>query len=402
MEEKHNSKIVYYKAKNKELGWRKLTTKIVFANGDVEYDTRDRNFFTHGFISTHAFSRPSCYECKFKGNPRIADITIGDFWGAEKTIGNEYDHDLGTSVIMLNSLKGKNFYLQVKANFRDTEIPYSAIVKDNPALLYPISKPSIDRKQFYKDLDSLPYIDFAKKYIKLPIDKVLTPKRKLKNVLRFVKKAAKISGLDVTTFTKNIYYNFLCKQVKCQVSHGNYFLIHKYCVIDIEKNAKIDVNGAFQFGYKKVKDSKLESRLLLEKNAHLVLNDGTILYGADIEVFSNAQLELGKGIIFNMCSTIVCGDNVTIGDGVCFGRNVTIRDNSGDHYMSRRTFKNKRAVTIGAHSWLTEQVTIMPGAKIGVGVIVGARSMVRGKLPNFTLAIGSPAKVVDEDIFWKA
>ena len=41
-------------------------------------------------------------------------------------------------------------------------------------------------------------------------------------------------------------------------------------------------------------------------------------------------------------------------------------------------------------------------AKIGIGVIVGARSMVYGKLPNFTLAIGSPAEVVDEDIYWKA
>ena len=44
---------------------------------------------------------------------------------------------------------------------------------------------------------------------------------------------------------------------------------------------------------------------------------------------------------------------------------------------------------------------VMPGAKIGVGVIVGARSMVHGKLPNFTLASGMPAEVVDEDIFWK-
>ena len=69
--------------------------------------------------------------------------------------------------------------------------------------------------------------------------------------------------------------------------------------------------------------------------------------------------------------------------------------------MSRRTFKDKRPVTIGKHSWICEQSTVMPGSKIGAGVIVGACSMVAGKLPNFTLATGTPAEVVDEEIYWK-
>ena len=86
----------------------------------------------------------------------------------------------------------------------------------------------------------------------------------------------------------------------------------------------------------------------------------------------------------------------------CFGRNVTVRDNSGEHFMSRKVFKNKRPVTIGQHSWITEQCIVTPGAKIGVGVVVGTGSMVQGKIPNFTLVAGRPAVVVDEDIFWKA
>ena len=28
-------------------------------------------------------SRPSCHNCKFKGFPRIADISVADFWGVE-------------------------------------------------------------------------------------------------------------------------------------------------------------------------------------------------------------------------------------------------------------------------------------------------------------------------------
>ena len=113
-------------------------------------------------------------------------------------------------------------------------------------------------------------------------------------------------------------------------------------------------------------------------------------------------MELGKGIAFNINATIICGDHIQIADDVCFGRNVTIRDNSGEHFMSRKVYKNKRPVVIGQHSWITEQSMVMPGSKIGVGVIVGAGSLVQGKLPNFILATGRPAVVVDEDIFWKA
>ena len=39
---------------------------------------------------------------------------------------------------------------------------------------------------------------------------------------------------------------------------------------------------------------------------------------------------------------------------------------------------------------------IMPGAKVGEGAIIGAQSLVIGDVPSYTIAIGSPAKVVKE------
>ena len=401
-EDKHGSKIVYYKAKNKELGWRQLTTKIVFENGEVEYDKRDTNYFTVGFIGTHAFARPSCYECKFKGFPRIADITIGDFWGADKHVGKDYDNDLGTSIVLLNSEKGKAFYESMHSKFKDKEVPFDAIIPGNPALLNSLSKPSFDRTQFYADLSSMPFGDFSTKYIHVPAEKPLTWKNKIKNSVRFVLNVKRASGLSLKTWWQNIYYNLICGQFKTDVTSNHYILISKYCVFDIDKEAKVYVGGLVAFGGKRIKGSRLESRLLVEKNAVLKIGSGYIAYGADIEVFSDSILEMGQGITFNINSTIICGDHIDIKDDVCFGRNVTVRDNSGNHFMSRKVFKNKRPVTIGQHSWITEQCIVMPGSKIGVGVIVGAGSMVSGKIPNFTLASGRPAVVVDEEIFWKA
>lgn len=401
-EEKHNSRITYYKAKNKELGWRQLTTKLVFENGEVEYDKRDTNYFTVGFIGTHAYARPSCYECKFKGFPRIADITIGDFWGAEKHIGRDYDNDLGTSAIMLNSEKGKIFYESIRSKFKDKQVSLDAIIPGNRALLQSLTKPTFNREQFYNDLSSLPFKVFAEKYIHLPINKELTTKVKIKNIAKFLIATKKASGFNFRTWWQNIYFNLFCSQFNTKIHEGKFINIHKYCVLDIAKSAKINVNGFIKFGTKRIKGSHHESRLLVEKGAVLNIGSGNILYGADIEVFANSTLEIGNHMAFNINATIICGDHITIADNVCFGRNVTIRDNSGNHFMSRKVFKNNRPVTIGQHSWITEQSMVMPGSKIGVGVIVGAGSMVQGKLPNFTLATGRPAVVVDEDIFWKA
>ena len=397
-EEQHGSKLVYYKAKNKELGWRQLTTKMVFENGDVEYDKQDTNYFTQGFISTHAFARPCCYECKFKGTPRIADITIGDFWGAERYVGKEYDHDLGTSVIMVNSQKGLDFYESVRSKFREKEIKFEDVVVSNKALISSLSKPTFDRAQLYEDLTNLPFGEFAKKYVKLPAER---KQSKIKNIAKFILGVKRASGWSLRTWWQNIHYNCFCKQVHTDILAGKYLLLYKHGILDIAKTGTVNVNGSLAFGTKRVKGSHLESRLLVETGAVLDIYGGTISYGADIEVFPNSHLELGKGIAFNINATIICGDHIKIEDGVCFGRNVTVRDNSGEHFLSRKVYKNKRPVTIGQHSWITEQSIVMPGAKIGVGVIVGAGSMVQGKLPNFTLATGRPAEVIDEDIFWK-
>lgn len=398
-EEQHGSRLVYYKAKNKELGWRQLTTKMVFENGEVEYDKQDTNYFTQGFISTHAFARPSCYECKFKGTPRIADITIGDFWGAQKYVGKEYDHDLGTSCVLINSQKGLDFYESVRSKFRDKEIRFEDVLAGNMALVSSLSRPNFNRERLYEDLTNLPFGDFAKKYVSLPSDR---KRSKVKNLAAFIFHVKRASGWSVRTWWQNIYYNIFCKQVKASVLNGDTIILSKYCVLDIAKTATVNVSGVLNFGLKRIKGSKLESRLLVDPGAVLDINGGTINYGADIEVFPKAHLELGKSIAFNINATIICGDHIQIADNVCFGRNVTVRDNSGEHFISRKVYKNKRPVTIGQHSWITEQSMVMPGSKIGVGVIVGAGSLVQGKLPNFTLATGRPAVVVDEDIFWKA
>lgn len=57
-------------------------------------------------------------------------------------------------------------------------------------------------------------------------------------------------------------------------------------------------------------------------------------------------------------------------------------------------------ILVGDHVWLGTRVLVLKGARIGSGTIVGAGSMVAGDLPANVLAIGSPAKVLRQNVVW--
>jgi acetyltransferase-like isoleucine patch superfamily enzyme len=51
-------------------------------------------------------------------------------------------------------------------------------------------------------------------------------------------------------------------------------------------------------------------------------------------------------------------------------------------------------VRIGDGSWLGHGTVVLPGATIGRHVVIGANSVVRGDIPDFTVAAGNPARVL--------
>ena len=50
---------------------------------------------------------------------------------------------------------------------------------------------------------------------------------------------------------------------------------------------------------------------------------------------------------------------------------------------------------IGSDVWLGHGCTILSGAQIGDGAVIGARAVVRGRIPPYAIAIGNPAPVVN-------
>lgn len=108
-------------------------------------------------------------------------------------------------------------------------------------------------------------------------------------------------------------------------------------------------------------------------------------------------MDIGQGVLISMKANLdlTTPKQVHIGNGtyIAFGATVLTHDLSrelrADTYIGTNCF-------IGAHS------IIMPGAKVGNSVIVGAGAVVTGQVPDNVIVAGNPAKIIRRDIQTKA
>jgi acetyltransferase-like isoleucine patch superfamily enzyme len=107
---------------------------------------------------------------------------------------------------------------------------------------------------------------------------------------------------------------------------------------------------------------------------------------------------IGDRCLIGRGSGIVAHLSIEIGDDVWTGHHVYITDQNHayedvDVPISRQS-SPERPVVIGSGSWLGHGTIVLPGARIGRHVAVGAGSVVVGELPDFCVAAGAPARVV--------
>ena len=95
----------------KNYGWTP-TMDIKFANGKEYYKPKWECIYYDAFLKGIA-CRLSCGNCPFAKIPRQGDITLGDFWGIEKT-ASRFNDSLGTSLVLINNKKGKEYISEFK------------------------------------------------------------------------------------------------------------------------------------------------------------------------------------------------------------------------------------------------------------------------------------------------
>jgi len=111
--EKYGNKPIAISFRDKKYGWRKQAININFGRTNYIKTTTQDPFYIMYFA--HYMLRPSCHNCNYASYYRCSDITLGDFWGIEKSkIGKQLDDDKGVSLVMANTEKGNELVAQIK------------------------------------------------------------------------------------------------------------------------------------------------------------------------------------------------------------------------------------------------------------------------------------------------
>lgn len=399
LEARYGAKIVAIKDKNKDHGWHSLARKITFADGQVYYGESHIDDYRRGY-HMNVYERPSCYECKFKRFPRMSDITLADFWGLDK-IDPSMDKNLGTSLVLVNSKKGEAFFNRIQSKLICKEYTLKQALRGNRfpimggILEYPAG---INRDEFFKDLDFMPFDKCAEKFFPYKEKDRLTLKQKLRNVLREVFRYK----FQPVQLWRLFYWNYCVKAIHSALSESRVCHVLSYCAIDLAKTAKVEIGGEVEFNKKRTKGSKGEFRLLVEDGATLCFGKGRSFFknDSDIQVFKNAKLLIGS-CATNIGLNIVCSELIQIGNDVHIGRDVWIRDNNGGHTVIMKGYKDKAPVIIGNHVWVCSNVSITKGVTIGDGAIISANSVVTSNIPANCIASGNPAQVIAENVVWR-
>jgi len=109
-------------------------------------------------------------------------------------------------------------------------------------------------------------------------------------------------------------------------------------------------------------------------------------------------VSIGDHTVIGKGSGIVAHERVEIGDHVWTGPHVYVTDaNHGYEDLSEpigRQFAPSRPVRICDGAWLGTGALVLPGAVVGRHVVVGAGAVVTGAIPDYSVAVGNPARVV--------
>ncbi len=113
------------------------------------------------------------------------------------------------------------------------------------------------------------------------------------------------------------------------------------------------------------------------KNGDIVIDDDANL-GFNTEIFSASHVHVGRKVLMAAYTYLVGGDHMY--DRV----DVPVLDQG----------RTARGIDIADHVWLGAHVVVTDGSRIGRDAIIGAGAVVVGEVPEFAIAVGTPAKVV--------
>ena len=111
-------------------------------------------------------------------------------------------------------------------------------------------------------------------------------------------------------------------------------------------------------------------------------------YGYNIEVGENFYSN--HNLVILDCAKVTFGDNVLIGPNCAFY--------TAEHPLDFKTrnsgLEYAKPIKVGSNVWIGGSVTVLAGVTIGDNCVIGAGSVVTKDVPQNSVAVGNPCRVI--------
>lgn len=153
-------------------------------------------------------------------------------------------------------------------------------------------------------------------------------------------------------------------------------------------------------------DLRLDGLRLRGENCWLHAGRDTLLRGLTVTLKGDgAAIAFGEKVKTGSARMVAAeGRSIHVGAHSLFSHGITIRTSDMHGIFDRASGEriNPGAdVHIAERVWIAQDAQIQKGVSIGAGSVIGAASLVTRDVPEQSLAAGSPAHVLRDNIEWK-
>lgn len=108
------------------------------------------------------------------------------------------------------------------------------------------------------------------------------------------------------------------------------------------------------------------------------------------------NVKFGKGFYCNFNATFLDCTLITFGEGVLVGPNCTFTTatHPTDPTDRARGLEFAHPIHVGDHCWFGSDVVVLPGVTIGNSCVIGAGAVVTKDVPDNSVVVGSPGRVI--------
>lgn len=134
-------------------------------------------------------------------------------------------------------------------------------------------------------------------------------------------------------------------------------------------------------------------------NNKIIIKEGVAVErNVDIGALDNTQIFIDKGTFIGVGACVAGPGNVKIGKRCLIAAHSGIFANNHKYGDPLRYIADQgvtcKGITIEDDCWLGHAVTVIDGVTIGKGSVIGAGSVVTKDIPPYSIAVGTPARVI--------